>query len=118
MERRNLMAHDEPTRGDIYIADLGGNFGTRPVLIVQNNKGNHYSDTTIVVPITSRKKKRMPTHIWIPSSSGLKRPGTALCEHIFTIPQYDLRKCVGSIAGTYDERELDRALKSSLALRK
>ena len=116
MERRQLT--HEPRRGDIYIADLDGNFGTRPVVVVQNNKGNHYSDTTIVVPITSRRKKQMPTHVWIPSTSGLRIPGTALCEHIFTIPQYDLRKYVGTIEGTPDERELDRAIKASLALRR
>lgn len=115
MERHQLS--HEPRRGDIYIAELEGNFGVRPVVVVQNNKGNHYSDTIIVVPITSRHKKRMPTHAWIHSSSGLRMPGTALCEHILTIPQYDLRKYIGSIEGTPDEQELNRAIKVSLALR-
>ncbi|WP_442856314.1 type II toxin-antitoxin system PemK/MazF family toxin [Butyrivibrio sp. AE3004] len=36
------------SRGDIYLADLGENIGSvqrgeRPVVIVQNNKGNKYS---------------------------------------------------------------------------
>ena len=31
--------------------------GIRPVVIVQNDKGNHFSDTTIVAMITSKKKK-------------------------------------------------------------
>ena len=53
-----------PKRGDIYVADLGQGVGSeqaneRPVVIVQNNKGNAYADTTIIVPITSRMKNDM-----------------------------------------------------------
>ena len=45
-----------PKRGDMYVADLGQGIGSeqaneRPVVIIQNNKGNHYADTTIIVPI-------------------------------------------------------------------
>ena len=41
-----------PKRGDMYVADLGQGIGSeqaneRPVVIIQNNKGNHYADTTI-----------------------------------------------------------------------
>ena len=37
-------------RGDIYLADLGEGYGSeqggiRPVLVVQNNKGNKHSHT-------------------------------------------------------------------------
>lgn len=56
-------------RGDIYLVDLGTNIGSeqggcRPVLAIQNNVGNHYGPTLIVVPITSRfwKKANQPTH--------------------------------------------------------
>lgn len=46
-------------RNQIYIADLGQAVGSeekgkRPVLIVQNDFGNKYSPTTIVIPITKR----------------------------------------------------------------
>ena len=46
-----------PKRGDMYVADLRQGIGSeqaneRPVVIIQNNKGNHYADTTIIVPIT------------------------------------------------------------------
>lgn len=51
-------------RGNIFFArleDKGGSieFGHRPVLIVQNNKGNENGPTLICVPITSRIKKGM-----------------------------------------------------------
>ena len=59
-----------PKRGDIYVADLGQGVGSeqaneRPVVIVQNNKGNAYADTTIIVPITSRMKNDIPNHVII-----------------------------------------------------
>ena len=56
-------------RGEIYYADLdpvvgSEQMGTRPVLILQNNVGNHFARTVIVAPITSRihTKSKIPTH--------------------------------------------------------
>ena len=54
-------------QGDIYTCNLTGAIGSeqsgeRPVLVIQNNDGNKFSDTTIVIPITSKKKKNLPTH--------------------------------------------------------
>lgn len=44
-------------RGDIYLADLGehrGNIqgGVRPVINIQNNSGNFFGPTLIVVPLS------------------------------------------------------------------
>ena len=59
-------------RGEIYYADLdpvvgSEQMGTRPVLILQNNVGNHFARTVIVAPITSRihTKSKIPTHSYI-----------------------------------------------------
>ena len=46
-------------RGDIYFADLSPvvgseQGGTRPVLVIQNNLGNHFSPTIIVAAITAK----------------------------------------------------------------
>ena len=58
----------EIKRGDIYYADLrpvkgSEQSGIRPVLVIQNDVGNHYSPTVIVAAITGRKKKWLPTHV-------------------------------------------------------
>lgn len=55
-------------RGDIFYAYLGQTVGSeecgyRPVLVVQNDIGNKYSPTVIVLPLSSRKKKYLPVHI-------------------------------------------------------
>ncbi|BEI62975.1 toxin-antitoxin system, toxin component DNA-binding protein, PemK/MazF family [Lactiplantibacillus plantarum] len=63
------MAAADIKRGDIFYADLSPVVGSeqggmRPVLIVQNNVGNHYSPTVIVAAITAKvQKAKMPTHV-------------------------------------------------------
>ena len=74
-------------RGDIYCADLspvvgseqGGN---RPVLVIQNNTGNHFSPTVIAAAITGHTKRdRQPTHVRINHSTcGLFQNSTILLE--------------------------------------
>ena len=60
------------SRGDIYYADLGTRYlceqgGVRPVVILQNDKGNAFGPTTIIAPITSQSKNKrfLPTHMLI-----------------------------------------------------
>ena len=53
-------------RGDVYYADLSPVVGSeqggvRPVVVVQNDKGNRYSKTIIVAPI-SKKMSKPPIH--------------------------------------------------------
>ena len=56
-------------RGEVYLADLSPVVGSeqggkRPVLIVQNDVGNHFSTTVIVAAITAKHEKaNLPTHI-------------------------------------------------------
>lgn len=60
----------EIRRGDIYYADLTPvvgceQGGRRPVLVIQNDVGNHHGSTVIVAAITRRRrrrKRRLPTH--------------------------------------------------------
>lgn len=78
-------------RGEIYYADLGEVVGSeqsgiRPVVVVQNNMGNKYSKTVIVLPITSRLKKELPTHVKISGNKyGLEKDSVILVEQIRTI---------------------------------
>ncbi len=110
-----------PKRGDIYVADLGQGMGSeqaneRPVVIVQNNKGNAYADTTIIVPITSRMKNDIPNHVIIHYGILKKYKGCVLTEQVRTISIYRLRKYIGTLKEK-DIRKIDEALKISLALK-
>ena len=63
-------------RGEIYYADLSPVVGSeqggyRPVIVLQNNKGNRYSTTVIIAPISSRLTKNpLPTHVMVVHASG------------------------------------------------
>ena len=112
----------EVTRGDIFIADLdpvvgSEQGGVRPVLIVQNNRGNRFSPTVICAAMTSRMNKHdLPTHVWIAArDSGLARDSLVLCEQIRTLDKKRLREKMG----TLDEKHMqsvDEALAVSFGL--
>ena len=89
-------------RGDLYLADLSfavgsEQTGVRPVLIIQNNKGNKYSPTTIIVCLSSKihSKAKIPTHYLLPELNGLKYPSMVLCEQIKVIDKDRLIKKIG-----------------------
>ena len=55
------MEKAQITKGDMFYADLGTNVGseqngTRPVVIIQNDVGNKYAQTAIIVPLTKIMK--------------------------------------------------------------
>ena len=61
------MAKRKIRQGDIYMVSFGDTIGceqsgVRPCLIIQNDWGNEYSPTTIILPITSKNKNILPTH--------------------------------------------------------
>ena len=89
-------------RGDIYLADLGEGVGSeqrgeRPVLIVQNNKGNIFSPTVTVLPITTKihKSEGMPTHVILDDINGLSEKSAIMAEQITTIDKSKLIKKLG-----------------------
>jgi len=102
-------------RGELYSVNLSPVVGseqgdTRPVLVTQNDVGNKFSPTTVIVPITSNlKKKRLPTHVVIPQSCGLDVDSLALVEQIRTIDRIRLGEYIGRIGGKVQE-EIDAAL--------
>lgn len=110
-------------RGDIYFADLTGieNYcgseqtGWRPVMIVQNDVGNHYSTTTIIATITSREKNRQPTHVKL--NRGILEKDSIVClEQLKTIDKKRLGKFIGNV-GDVVMKQVDRAINKSLGLR-
>jgi len=109
-------------RGDIYLVDLGTNVGSeqggcRPVLLLQNDVGNHFAPTLIVAPVTSRywKKSKQPTHTLIEGIQNLNSPSVVLAEQLLTIDKMRVMKYLGKVP---EEQMLavDRAVKISLGL--
>lgn len=109
-------------RGDIYYADLSPVIGSeqggvRPVLVVQNDIGNRYSPTVIIIAITSQiNKAKLPTHVEIQASEyGLAKDSVILLEQVRTIDKKRLEEKIGHL----DEEmmaKVDEALLISLGL--
>ena len=111
-------------RGQIYYASLDRGIGSeqhgyRPVIIIQNNKGNRYSPTVIVATLTSRvdESKGLPTHYVLRNMRELKNESVVQLEQIKTIDKSRLKKYVGEV----DEltlHEIDEVIRLSLGVRK
>ena len=111
----------EIKRGEIYYACLAPAVGSeqegsRPVLIVQNNKGNAHSPTVIVIPLTSAFKNNMPTHIPVGKNCGLEVNSTALAEQIQTIDKQRLGDRIGQLNRRV-MRKIDKGLMVSLSIK-
>lgn len=107
-------------RGEIYYANLcpivgSEQGGVRPVVILQNDKGNKHSNTTIVAAITSElDKPNLPTHV-IFKTDRMKKKSMVLLEQIRTIDKSRL----GRFVGTMDHRtmkQVDKAILISFSL--
>ena len=112
------------SRGDIYLIDLGTHFGSeqggcRPVLVIQNNVGNHFGPTLIVAPITSRfnKKANQPTHFALVGVNNLTSPSVVLAEQILTIDKSRVIKYLGKVSEE-QMQNIDKAIMVSLGLDK
>lgn len=107
-------------RGDIYYADLHGSVGSeqggvRPVVVIQNDKGNRFSKTLIVAPISTKlSKPPIPTHVMIPSTS-LERTSMILLEQLRTIDKQRLGQWICSLDQA-TLKQVDEAIKVSLGL--
>lgn len=111
-------------RGEIYLANMGTTSGSeqsgvRPVLIIQNNKGNKYSPTTIVACLSSKieTKAHLPTHYILPENIGLKYRSMVLCEQIKVIDKQRLIKKITKI-NKFHMNAIDLKIRISLELSK
>ena len=103
--------HDKivPKRGEIYLCDMGESEsskqgGVRPVIILQNNKGNECSPMTIVCPLTSQNKKQLPTHMILnPKKNGVEKKSIALFEQISVVSKDKLMNKIGEL----DRKEIE-----------
>ncbi|MEG2387738.1 MAG: type II toxin-antitoxin system PemK/MazF family toxin [Clostridia bacterium] len=109
-------------RGELYTASLdpvvgSEQGGTRPVLIVQNDVGNRFSPTVIVLAVTSQlHKARLPTHVAVGGDDcGLTRESVVLAEQVRTIDKRRLKERIGQLPPDVMAR-VSAALRVSLEL--
>lgn len=117
-----IVEEQEVRRGEIYHADLNPVFGSeqggyRPVLIIQNNRGNRHSPTVIVAAITSRPKTKLLTHVPINGIKGLEKESFVLLEQIRTLDKGRLDDFVGRL-NREQMIKVDKALRTSMEIKK
>lgn len=108
-------------RYDIVQADLGQVIGSeqggiRPVLIIQNNIGNQFSNTTIVMPLSSKLKSlNQPTHTLIKRSvdTGLKTDSVLLGEQMRVISSQRIIKKIGTVTNELERMEIRRVYQAN-----
>ncbi|MEN6411965.1 MAG: type II toxin-antitoxin system PemK/MazF family toxin [Veillonellales bacterium] len=109
-------------RGDIYYANLSPVVGSeqgghRPVLVIQNDVGNKYSPTVIVVAITSQiSKAKLPTHVEVSAKQyNLEKDSVILLEQLRTIDKRRLKEKVTHLGEEFMTK-VDEALRISIGL--
>lgn len=101
----------EIKRGDIFYADLSPVVGSeqggvRPVLIIQNNRGNRHSSTVLVAAITSKVGKAdIPTHVFLEKEwKGMRKDSVVMLEQIRTLDRSRFKEYIGSVdPGTMEQ---------------
>lgn len=121
-EKANIMERNI-TRGDIFYANLDGTIGSeqsgiRPVIVVQNDIGNKYSPTTIIVPLTKkvRLKLNQPTHFWINPFGNIRFDSIVLTEQIRVIDKSRLKEKIG-VMNNKVMQEIDNKILIALGLK-
>lgn len=108
-------------RYDVLLVDFGDTIeseqsGIRPSIVVQNDIGNYYSSTTIVIPLTKEHKNlNQPTHTLIRHgvNNGLMYDSVALAECMRQISKSRIIRYLGKITDNQEKNEIRRIYESS-----
>lgn len=113
----------KPYRGMVVEVSLDPVIGheqgrSRPCVIVQNDVGNRFSSTTIVVPLTAASHIKTPSPIYVfvkKGDGGAIKDSYALCDQIRTVDQQRFRSVYGTLSPEAMS-DIDNALLVSLGL--
>ena len=110
-------------RGAVYYVDFTPNIGHeqggfRPAVIIQKDTGNKFSETTIVVPISTRQTgyKKQPTHVDISTLKKIRPKSIVLLEQIKTIDKSRLKGYICDLS-EQEMSKIDEAICVSLGLK-
>lgn len=113
----------KPVRGMVVEVALDPVVGheqgrSRPCVVVQNDIGNRFSSTTVVVPLTDAARARMPSLIYVPvkkGDGGTTKDSVVLCDQIRVVDQQRFRRAYGVLSPAAMQM-VDQALLISLGL--
>jgi mRNA interferase MazF len=113
----------KPFRGMVVEVSLDPVVGheqgkSRPCVVVQNDVGNRFASTTIIVPLTDASRVKAPSPIYVPvkmGDGGTTKDSCILCDQIRVVDQSRFGRVFGALAPETMAR-LDAALLISLGL--
>lgn len=108
-------------RGAVIMVELNGEGhiqrGIRPAVVVSNNKACEVSPVLTVVPLTSKTKRPLPTHVELYPSveSGISMTSTFLAEQMTTVNRTSIKRVMGVLT-SIEIKLINKAIQKSLAL--
>lgn len=111
------VAGETINRGEIFWYRYGASegseqSGSRPCVVVSNEKANTFGPTVTIVPFTTADKKKLPTHIYVESGISFS---IALCEQVQTISKHRLSQYIGECTDE-EMKGIERGLRIQLCL--
>lgn len=104
-------------RYDVVLVDFGKEFmeseqsGVRPAIVVQNDTGNFFSKSTIVLPVTTKHKNlNQPTHTLLKrgQGKGLIEDSMVLGECVRQVSEKRIISFLGRITDEKEKNEIKR----------
>jgi len=131
LEKESKVKYSVVQRGELYLCDFGKGCGSEVsgkkfAIIIQNDAGNFFSSTTIVIACTNRRKKELPVHYkFVFSNDNMldycedlgKDENTILAEQIRTISKGRLLQRIGVMTPEFME-EVQKIIDISFDLKR
>jgi mRNA interferase MazF len=86
-------------RGDIWLVELGGKIGKRPVIILTRQKVLQYLNKVTVAEVTT-KGKGYPTEMFLGQKANLPKSSFVQTDNIHTVAKERLVKYMGTVDAT------------------
>ena len=83
-------------RGDVWLINLGGRAGTRPVVVLTRQNVLEYLNKVTVAEITT-KGKGYPTEVYIDQKANLPEPSFIQAYNLHTVQKNMLEKYIGTL---------------------
>jgi len=83
-------------RGDVWLINLGGRIGKRPVVVLTRQNVLEYLNKVTVAEITTRGKG-YPTEIFVGQKANLPKPSFVQADNLHTVPKNSLNKFLGTL---------------------
>ena len=83
-------------RGDIWMINLGGKIGIRPIVVLTRQNVLQYLNKVTVAEITT-KGKGYPTEVFIGQKANLQESSFVQADNLHTVPQQKLEKYLGTL---------------------